>query len=52
VSAFLSKLKLAIKKHKDFDFSKYLQRWRDKDAPFAAVIINTIGHPKEYQSFF
>jgi len=52
VSKFLSKLNLAIRKHKNFDFSKYLQDWRDKDPYFAAVIINTIGHPKEYQSIF
>jgi len=49
MDTFLFKLKIAIKSHKDFDFSKYLRRWSLKDAHFGAVIINTVGSKKEYQ---
>jgi hypothetical protein len=52
MGVFLSKLNLAISIHKDFDFREYLHRWRHKDAHFSAVIVNTIGHPKEYRSIF
>lgn len=50
VGAFLSKLNSAISMHKNFDFSKYLHHWRQNDTHFTAVIINTTGGPKEYQS--
>ena len=52
VDAFLSDLNLALIRHEDFDFSKYLKHWKDKDAHFSAVIINTRKHPREYQSIF
>ena len=52
VDAFLSKLNLALRRFEDFDFSKYLKHWKDKDAHFSAVIINTRKHPREYQSIF
>ena len=48
VDAFLSKLKLAVKKHKDFDFFKYLNQWSHKDDHFAAVIHNRTGGQNEH----
>lgn len=48
VDAFLSKLKLAVKMHKDFDFSKYLHQWSYKDAHFSVVIHNSTGGQKEH----
>ena len=49
---FLSKLNSALGMHQGFDFNKYLGHWSEKDEHFTGVLINTIGHRKEYQSIF
>lgn len=48
VGVFLSKLKLVVKMHKNFDFRIYLNEWSRKDPHFAAVIHNRTGDTQEH----
>ena len=44
IDIFISELKSTLQTHLDFDFSKYLRRWKEEDSHFVAVVVDSSKH--------